>query len=41
MENLSNKIPKCLFEYDNEKIICRLVRQIKKYGVEKIVITEG
>ena len=41
MENLSNKIPKCLFEYDNEKIICRLVRQIKKYGVEKIVITVG
>ena len=41
MENLSNKIPKCLFEYDNEKIICRFVRQIKKYGVEKIVITVG
>lgn len=41
MENLSKNLPKCLFDYNNEKVILRLVRQIEEQGVEKIVITIG
>ncbi len=41
MESLSNKMPKCLLEYDGERILSRLVRQIKQNGIEKIVITTG
>lgn len=41
MESLSNKKPKCLFEYNGELVLTRLVRQIRECGVEKIVITTG
>ncbi len=41
MENLSRKLPKCLLPYRGERIVQRLVRQIKACGVEKIVITIG
>lgn len=41
MEKLSKNMPKCLLEYDNEKILSRLVRQLKENGIKKIVITVG
>ena len=41
MEHLSRKLPKCLLPYRGERILQRLVRQIKACGVEKIVITIG
>ena len=41
MEELSNSEPKCLLPYGGERILERLVRQIKNCGVEKIVITTG
>ena len=41
MENLSKKEPKCLLRYKGERVLERLVRQIKATGVKKIVITTG
>jgi len=41
MENLSNNLPKCLLPYQGERILERLIRQIKSQGVKKIVITTG
>lgn len=41
MEHLSRKLPKCLLPYKGERILQRLVRQIKACGVKKIVITIG
>jgi choline kinase len=41
MEHLSNREPKCLLYYEDERILSRLVRQLKESGVEKIVITIG
>ena len=41
MENLCNKEPKCLLPYKGERVLERLVRQIKDCGVQKIVITIG
>lgn len=41
MEHLSKNEPKCMFKYNDERIIERLVRQIKENGVKKIVITIG
>ena len=41
MESLSDNGPKCLLKYNDEKIICRLVRQIKANGIKKIIITVG
>lgn len=41
MEHLSNKEPKCLLYYQGERILCRLVRQLKQNNIEKIVITTG
>ncbi len=41
MEHLSNKEPKCLLYYENERILSRLVRQLKENGIKKIVITIG
>lgn len=41
MEHLSRKLPKCLLPYRGERIIQRLVRQIKACGVEKVIITIG
>ena len=41
MEHLSDNLPKCLLPYKGERILERLVRQIKSNGVGKIVITTG
>ncbi len=41
MEHLSKSKPKCLLEYNEEIILCRLIRQIKSYGIKKIVVTIG
>lgn len=41
MESLCNKEPKCLLPYKGERVLERLVRQIKACGVKKIVITIG
>jgi choline kinase len=41
MEHLSHREPKCLLYYENERILSRLVRQLKENGIEKIVITIG
>lgn len=41
MERLSKKEPKCLLPYKGERVLERLVRQIKECNVEKIVITTG
>lgn len=41
MEQLSRKEPKCLLPYKGERVLERLVRQIKENGVEKIYITTG
>lgn len=41
MERLSRKEPKCLLPYKGEKVLERLIRQIKSNGIEKIVITTG
>lgn len=41
MERLSNKEPKCLLPYRGERVLERLVRQIKSCGINKIVITTG
>ena len=41
MEALCNKEPKCLLPYKGERVLERLVRQIKACGVKKIVITIG
>lgn len=41
MENLSRRLPKCLLPYKGEKILQRLVRQVKACGIHKIVITIG
>ena len=41
MEHLSRKLPKCLLPYRGERILQRLVRQIKACGVDKVIITIG
>lgn len=41
MESLSDKMPKCLLPYKGERILERLIRQIKSQGIKKIVITTG
>lgn len=41
MESLCNKEPKCLLPYKGERVLERLVRQLKACGVKKIVITVG
>ncbi|MDR1553574.1 MAG: NTP transferase domain-containing protein [Prevotellaceae bacterium] len=41
MEHLSNREPKCLLYYEDERILFRLVRQLKENGIKKIVITIG
>ena len=41
MEQLSRKEPKCLLPYKGERVLERLVRQIKANGVEHIYITTG
>ncbi len=41
MESLSKSEPKCLLPYRGERVLERLVRQIKAAGVQKIVITTG
>lgn len=41
MESLCNNGPKCLLKYNDEIILCRLVRQIKENGIKKIIITAG
>jgi choline kinase len=41
MEHLSNKEPKCLLYYREERILLRLVRQLKENGIQKIIITIG
>ena len=41
MEHLSRNLPKCLLPYRGERILQRLVRQIKACGVEKVVVTIG
>ncbi len=41
MESLSRKAPKCLLPYKGERVLERLVRQIKENGVKKIHITTG
>ena len=41
MEELSNNEPKCLLPYQGERVLERLVRQIKQNGIHKIVITIG
>lgn len=41
MESLSANQPKCMFDYNGEPVIARLVRQIKANGIKKIVITVG
>lgn len=41
MESLSQNEPKCLLPYRGERVLERLVRQIKATGVKKIVITTG
>lgn len=41
MEELSNNDPKCLLPYQGERVLERLVRQIKQCGINKIIITTG
>lgn len=41
MEQLSRREPKCLLPYKGERVLERLVRQIKENGVDKIYITTG
>lgn len=41
MEQLSRREPKCLLPYKGERVLERLVRQIKENGVEHIYITTG
>ena len=41
MEQLSRREPKCLLPYKGERVLERLVRQIKGNGVKKIYITTG
>lgn len=41
MEHLSDSLPKCLLPYRGERILERLIRQIKSQGIKKIVITTG
>lgn len=41
MEHLSDSLPKCLLPYKGERILERLIRQIKSQGIKKIVITTG
>ena len=41
MEQLSRKEPKCLLPYKGERVLERLVRQIKENGVKRIHITTG
>lgn len=41
MEELSNNEPKCLLPYQGERVLGRLVRQLKQNGIHKIVITIG
>lgn len=41
MEQLSRKEPKCLLPYKGERVLERLVRQIKENNVEHIYITTG
>lgn len=41
MESLSKNEPKCLLPYMGERVLERLVRQVKAAGVKKIVITTG
>lgn len=41
MESLSRKAPKCLLPYKGERVLERLVRQIKENGIKKIHITTG
>ncbi|WP_051212873.1 NTP transferase domain-containing protein [Butyrivibrio fibrisolvens] len=41
MEDLSNNEPKCLLPYKGERVIERLVRQLKQNNIHDIVITTG
>ena len=41
MESLCNKEPKCLLPYNGERVLERLVRQLRACGIQKIVITIG
>jgi choline kinase len=41
MEHLSNREPKSLLYYGDERILSRLVRQLKDNGIKKIVIAIG
>ena len=41
MEELSNNEPKCLLPYRGERVIERLVRQLRQNNIHKIVITTG
>lgn len=41
MEQLSRREPKCLLPYKGERVLERLVRQIKENGAERIYITTG
>lgn len=41
MEQLSRREPKCLLPYKGERVLERLVRQIKENGVQHIYITIG
>lgn len=41
MEQLSKREPKCLLPYKGERVLGRLVRQLKENGIEKIYITTG
>lgn len=41
MEKLSRRDPKCLLPYKGERVLERLVRQIKDCGIEKIYIVTG
>ncbi|MCR4636250.1 MAG: NTP transferase domain-containing protein [Butyrivibrio sp.] len=41
MEELSNNEPKCLLPYKGERVIERLVRQLRQNNIHNIVITTG
>jgi len=41
MEDLSKQEPKCLLPYKGERVLQRLVRQLKENRISKIVITTG
>jgi len=41
MEHLSKREPKCLLQYKGERVLQRLVRQVRQNGIEQIYITTG